>query len=97
VSNRDSTLGAVEPGVSIIHWSGDGRYLFLQRTRAERRSAILLRLDLRSGQTEIWRELKPPDPTALMSGLARLSADGKSYAFSFQRDLATLYLVKGVK
>jgi eukaryotic-like serine/threonine-protein kinase len=96
-SGHNSTVGGVEPRVSIIRWSSDARYLFLQRTQAERRSATLLRLDVSTGHTEIWRELKPPDPTALFSGTARLSADGKSYAFSFQRDLATLYLVKGVK
>jgi hypothetical protein len=45
----------------------------------------------------VWRELKLVDPAALFFGTARLSADGKSYAYSFQRDLAILYLVKGVK
>jgi Tol biopolymer transport system component len=97
VSGRDSFIGAVEPGVSVIRWSGDGRNLFLQRTQADRPSATILRMDVRTGHTEIWRELKPPDPTALLFNTARLSADGKSYAYSFQRDLATLYLVKGVK
>ena len=96
-SGRETSSGTVDPEVSIIRWSGDGRYLFLQKTQAERRSATLLRFDIRSGRSEIWRELKPPDPTALFSGLARLSADGKSYAYSFQRDLATLYLVTGVR
>jgi len=95
--SRDSSVDAVDPGVSIIRWSTDERYLFLQRMQAERRSATILRMDVRTGHAEIWRELKPPDPTTLLYGLARISADGKSYAYSFQRDLATLYLVKGVK
>jgi len=97
VSGRESVIGAVEPGVSVIRWSGDGRSLFLQSTQADRRRATILRMDVRTGHTEIWRELRPPDPTALLFNMARLSADGKSYAYSFQRDLATLYLVKGVK
>ncbi|HXA67606.1 MAG TPA: protein kinase [Bryobacteraceae bacterium] len=97
VTGRDSAVGAVEPGVSIIRWSGDRRYLFLQRVQGNLRSATILRMDVRSGHQEIWRDLKLVDPAALFFGLARISADGKSYAYSFQRDLATLYLVKGVK
>jgi serine/threonine protein kinase len=94
---RDSVVGAVEPGVSIIRWSADGVYLFLQRAEPERHSATILRMNVRSGHTEIWRVLKPADPSAVLSGLTRVSGDGESYAYSFQRDLATLYLVKGVK
>jgi len=97
VTGRDSAVGAVEPGVSIIRWSGDRRYLFLQRVQGNLRSATILRMDVLSGHQEIWRDLKLADPAALFFGLARISADGKSYAYSFQRDLATLYLVKGVK
>jgi hypothetical protein len=47
------------------------------------------------GTRKIGDNLKLVEPAALFFGSARLSADGKSYAFSFQRDLATLYLVKG--
>ena len=94
---RDIPVGAVDPNVSIIRSSNDGRYIFLQRAQDKRRSAAILRMDVRTGHQEVWRELKLVDPAALFFGSARLSADGKSYAYSFQRDLATLYLVKGVK
>jgi hypothetical protein len=49
------------------------------------------------GTRKIGDNLKLVEPAALFFGSVRLSADGKSYAFSFQRDLATLYLVKDVK
>jgi len=94
---RDIAAGAVEPNVSVIRFSGDGHYLFLQRAQGKRRIAAILRMDVRTGHQEVWRELKLVDPAALYYGTARVSADGKSYAFSFQRDLATLYLLKGVK
>ena len=84
-------------GVSIIRWSTDGLYLFLQRAEPQRHSATILRMHVRTAHTEIWRVLKPADPTAVLSGLTRVSADGESYAYSFQRDLSTLYLVRGVK
>lgn len=94
---RDIPLGKVEPDVSVIRSSGDGRYLFLQRAQNKRPSATILRMDVRTGRQEVWRELKLVDPAALFFGMARISADGKAYAYSFQRDLATLYLVTGVK
>jgi hypothetical protein len=65
-----------------------------QRSQDKRRNAAILRMDIRTGHAEDWRDLKLVEPAALFFGSARLSADGKSYAFSFQRDLATLYLVK---
>lgn len=94
---RESYLGLVGPDTSVIRWGGDGVHIFLQRTGAEHRSASILRMDVPSGHTEVWRDLKLPDRTAFFFGPARLSADGKSYAFSFQLDLSTLYLVRGIK
>jgi Tol biopolymer transport system component len=96
-SGREAPLGVVGPDTSVIRWSGDGAYIFLQRTDAEHRRATILRMDARSGHMETWRELKLPDQTAFFFGSARLSADGKSYAFTYQRDLSTLYLVNGIK
>ena len=94
---NDVEVGSLETGISIIRWSDDGRHLYLQQTPSDRRSTTIFRLDIRTRTKEIWRQLKLPDATALFLGSVRMSADGKSYAFSFQRDLATLYLVKGVK
>ncbi|HKW96403.1 MAG TPA: protein kinase [Bryobacteraceae bacterium] len=94
---RETAIGPAGPGVSVIRWSADGRYIFLERNEAENHRAVILRMDVRSGRSEVWRELKTPEPGAVFYSTVRLSADGQSYAYSFQRDLATLYLVKGVK
>jgi serine/threonine protein kinase/Tol biopolymer transport system component len=88
-------LASLEPDESVIRWSGDGRYLFLQRTEPSRRR--ILRLDVSSGRKDLFRELKPPEPGAYFFNPMVLSADGKSYAFSYQRDLSTLYLATGLK
>ena len=54
--------------------------------------------DLTTGQREFWREVAPSYPAGLLAVYPpHLTADGKSYAFSYQRDLATLYLVRGLK
>src|SRR5581483_9140777 len=94
---RESPLGMVGPGVSVVRWSADGAQIFLQRTEEGKRRATILRMDARTGRLENWRELRLPDRTAFFFRAARLSADGKAYAFTFQRDLSTLYLVNGIR
>jgi Tol biopolymer transport system component len=96
-SGHETPLGAIGTDTSVIRWSGDGADIFLERTDAEHRSATILRMDARSGHMETWRQLKLPDQTAFFFRSARLSGDGKSYAFTYQRDLSTLYLVNGIK
>jgi len=56
----------------------------------------IFRVEVSTGKKELWREFKPPEPGAIFFGPVALSADGKSYAFSFQRDLAVLYLATGL-
>jgi len=96
-NGTDSAIGEVNPGDALIRWSADGRYLFLQRNDAESRSAQILRMDVRTGRKELLREIKAPAKIAFFFGQVALSADGKFYAFSYQRDLETLYVVKGLK
>jgi Tol biopolymer transport system component len=91
----ETVVGTVDPSARVIRWSGDGHYVFFYRSDRDR--VEILRLDVRTGRTELWREARMPDPAAEFFGSVTLSADGKSYAFSFQRDLATLYVVDGVK
>jgi Tol biopolymer transport system component/tRNA A-37 threonylcarbamoyl transferase component Bud32 len=87
-------VAAIEPGESVLRWSGDGRYIFLRRP-AEGKLSIR-RVEVSTGKNELWRELKLPEHGAVFFGPVALSADGKSYAFSFQRDLAVLYLATGL-
>jgi serine/threonine protein kinase/Tol biopolymer transport system component len=96
-SGNETAIGSVGKSDSVMRWSSDGRYLFLERNEPDNRTAKIIRMDVHTGRSEIWRELKPPEQTAVITGLARISGDGKSYAFSYQRDLATLYLVRGLK
>jgi Tol biopolymer transport system component len=87
---------AVEAGESVIRWSADGRYLFLRKQ--ERPAAVKIsRLDLATHREEPWKELKPADPVGVEIGEVVLTPDGAAYAYSFQRDISTLYLAKGLK
>jgi len=82
-------------GESVARWSGDGRYLFLQQR--EPTSIKITRLEVATHRREPWRVVKAPEPGAEFLGQLALSADGKACAVSFQRDLANLFLVRGLK
>jgi len=85
----------LQPGESVIRWSGDGRYLFLQ----QREPAIvkISRLEIATHRKEPWLVVKVPEPGATVVGPLAMSADGKACAITFQRDLANLFLVRGLK
>jgi dipeptidyl aminopeptidase/acylaminoacyl peptidase len=89
-------IADLDPGESMMRWSGDGHALFLQRVLDP--SAIqIVRLDVATGRKEPWKELKTPDPVGVQILHVVMTPDGKSYAYSFQRDISTLYLAEGLK
>lgn len=85
----------LQPGESVVRWSGDGRYLFLQQR--EPSSIKVSRLEVATRRKEPWLVVRVPEPGAQFFGPLALSADGKACAYTFQRDLANLFLVKGLK
>jgi Tol biopolymer transport system component len=88
-------IGQLTDGEAVVRWSADGRYLFLRQPEGD--TTRISRLDVANGQEAPWQTLKVPEPGAVSIGALALSADGKTCAFSFQHDLANLYLVKGLK
>ena len=82
-------------GESVVRWSGDGRYIFLQQR--EPASIKISRLEVATRHKEPWLIVKVPEPGAQFFGPLALSADGKACATTFQRDLANLFLVRGLK
>jgi Tol biopolymer transport system component len=88
-------LTQLENGEAVVRWNEDGKYLFLQQPEGDK--IKIIHLDVASGRREPWQTLKVPEPGAVFTQGLALSADGKTCAFSFQQDLANLYLVKGLK
>ena len=86
----------LQPGESVLRWSADGRYLFLRQDEGPT-SIKISRLDLASHREEPWKELKPADPVGVRIGHVVITPDGKAYAYSFERDISTLYLADGLK
>ena len=60
--------------------------------------ARIFRLDIATGKRDLWKELTPPD-SAGISNVAppAIAADGKTYAYSYNRILSDLFLAEGVK
>jgi serine/threonine protein kinase/Tol biopolymer transport system component len=88
-------IAKLQNGESVVRWSGDGRYLFLRQPEGE--TIKVSRLDVATGRKEPWQTVKVPEPGAEFIGAFALSPDGKACAFTFQHDLANLYMVTGLE
>jgi hypothetical protein len=58
----------------------------------------IYRLEIKTGRRELWKELAPPDPDwfgAIATG--HMTPDGRSYVYSYNNVISTLYLVDGLK
>src|SRR5262249_57448444 len=79
-----------------IRWGQDGRSLYV-RTRQDAAGRIF-RVDPATGERELWKELLPPDPAGvtLVDGI-HLSADARSYSYTYSRRLLDLYVVDGLQ
>ena len=77
-------------------WTSDGKGLYV--TKPGERPARITRLDVATGQRMPWKELMPPDSAGVQHiGPIRVTPDGKTYVYGFQRRLSDLYLVEGLK
>jgi DNA-binding winged helix-turn-helix (wHTH) protein/dipeptidyl aminopeptidase/acylaminoacyl peptidase len=78
-----------------IRWSADGTALYVYR-RSELPAKIEL-LEIATGERRLWKEIMPPDPVGVIELLrVLLTTDGRSYAYTYTRDLSDLYVVGGV-
>jgi len=72
-------------------WLDAGRSLLMVDTRAPEK---VIALDLASGQRRLWKELRAPGVDGLI-GFAwlQVTADGRTYAYSYQQSRSDLYLL----
>jgi eukaryotic-like serine/threonine-protein kinase len=87
------------PGVLVheqpVQFSTDGRSLYLYEQNDV--PTKVHRVDLETGQRELWKELAPPDRTAVIR-ISRvvMTPDARTYAYSFARFPATLFVAEGL-
>jgi serine/threonine protein kinase/Tol biopolymer transport system component len=79
-----------------IGWSSDGQSLFIfERGKVP---TNVYRLNLKSGQKALMRQLVPYDPAGVyMIGLVRMTPDGKTCIYNYRRILSTLSLAENLK
>ena len=89
----------VIPGLSAgenFDWSSDPKFLYVNQ---ELQLPIkVYRLNVATGQRQLFKELNPTDATGLCGmGHLLFSDDGRSYVYGYTRLLSDLYLVKGLR
>jgi Tol biopolymer transport system component len=77
-------------------WTSDPKFLYVHQWKEA--PVRIYRLNIETGQRQLFREVNPSDTTGLcdMSHIT-ISADGRAYAYGYTRMLSDLYLVKGLQ
>lgn len=91
------------PGEEPTQWTADGKLLYV-RSADELRpgepaiTTRVYRLDPRTGRRELWKEIRPINPSAGGAlGTIFFSADGKTCVYTHHRYTSELFLVEGLK
>jgi serine/threonine protein kinase len=89
-------IPGLNPGEQPITFSTDGGSLYIYQPGEL--PAKVDRLDLRTGQRKLWKELMPTDPAGVETiGPILITPDARTCVFGYHRMLADLYLVEGLK
>lgn len=91
-----SPLKNLDDEFYLVRWAGDGENLFVwQRGEIP---AIVYKYNLATGNKEKWLELIPKDPLGVYQiASIKLTPDGRTYAYSYSRELSDLYLMEDLK
>jgi serine/threonine protein kinase len=86
-------LSGIQSGELAFQWSADGSSVYV--CNPDHFPANIYKINISTGKRDLLKTLQPPD----VSGVGRLrsvffAADEKTYAYSYGRDLSTLYLVR---
>lgn len=88
-------LPGFAPGESVVSWNKAGDAVFVRSPQGDK--IRVDRLVVAGGARTRLFEVTVPEPGDVFRRELVVADDGRGYAFSFQRDLASLYLVHGVE
>ena len=90
-----SRFRVFRPDAATVRFDATGAGIFLAAMDVPMK---IVRYDIASGRTEPWKEIAVTDPAGVVQfNKVVLTPDGKSYAYTFWRDLSRLYVVQGLK
>jgi serine/threonine protein kinase/Tol biopolymer transport system component len=79
-----------------VGWTSDGQSIFVYNPGDL--PAKVYRLNLTTGQKQLWKALMPSDAAGITDlGPILITPDGKSYVYEYGRTLSDLYLVNDIK
>jgi eukaryotic-like serine/threonine-protein kinase len=83
------------PHDSLVGWNQDNEHLFFYRPEVPAR---VFQVELGSGKSEPWKELKPEDLAGVLwVRPVRVAPNGRAWAYSYTRVLSELYIAKGLR
>jgi hypothetical protein len=89
---KPQPVRGMAPGEEAIRWSEDSRWLYVYRPE---RIMQLYEVDPLTGNRQLLRQINHTDPAgAIGLPLLLVSANGKSYVYSFAQRLSDLYVAK---
>jgi Tol biopolymer transport system component len=84
------------PGDRPIAWTSDGRALWI--FKRDQVPTDIYRLDIATGNRELWKSLVPPDAAGVYSiNELQITPSGSAYFYSYRRVLSELYVVSGLR
>jgi Tol biopolymer transport system component len=94
-TGEPKSIPGLDPAEIAFGWTSDGKSVYVYRPAVPAR---VFQIELGSGQRRLWKELDPPDPTGInFIRTPHISADGKAYAYNYNRILSDLFLVNGLR
>jgi hypothetical protein len=92
-------IPGLERGEQPIRFDADGSHLFIRvGEKPDALSARVVRLDLRNGRKEPWKEIAPLDPAGFLGvNFLALTPDGRGHLYNYFRQLSTLHLVRDLR
>ncbi|MGA8152245.1 MAG: protein kinase [Terriglobales bacterium] len=89
------SIPSLQPADIAFAWTGDGKSVYVYQPAMP---VKVFQIELASGQRRLWKELDPPDPAGInFIRTPHISADGKAYAYNYNRILSDLYLADGFR
>jgi len=89
-------IAVLERSDRIVRWLPDGRGVIVFRTNEL--PSRMHRVDLKTGERTVVRELAPPDPTGIYRvGRVHTSVDGTAYAYNYYMQLIDLHVISGLR